>query len=189
MLEALDDDSHSRRLTSSGERIEVKYLREKLENKERNKIDKTGSGTGSGDSRKRQEGPADLNTDNMKKKQSKTSDRLNTSQPDPLYSSASSSFNCQGMSVNAPHIRSNSFETRNLQQQAEPAHNHNLNQNQNNSGYVYAGSDGRSQSTGRTLIANTSSSSDTYDFGNYSKADSEKSNHSQRAKNRNSVFT
>ena len=40
MLEALDDDSHSK-LTSSGERLEVKYLREKLENTERTEIERS----------------------------------------------------------------------------------------------------------------------------------------------------
>jgi hypothetical protein len=142
-----------------------------------------------GDSRKRQEGPADLNIDSMNKKQSKISDRISTSQPDALHFSAPSSFNCQGLSVEAPRVRSNPDELRNSQQQVEPAHNQNQNQNQNNSNYAYAGSDSKSQSTGRTLTSNTSSSSDTYDVGNYSRVDSEKSNHSQRAKNRNFIFT
>jgi hypothetical protein len=186
MLEALDDDSHSK-LTSSGERLEVKYLREKLENTERTEIEKTGTdtGTGTGNSRKRQEGPADLNLDNMNKKQSKTFDRPSTLQPDPLHFSAPSSFKGQNLSVQAPRVSSNPTEIRNSQQQVEPAHN----QNQNSSNHAYAGSDSRSQSTGRTLTANTSSSSDTYDVGNYSRVDGEKSNHNQRAKNRNSVFT
>jgi hypothetical protein len=195
MLEALEDDSS--KLTSSGERIAVEYLREKLENIERNKTEKTGtgpgsgSGTGTGDSRKRQEGPADLNIDNMNKKKSKISDRISTSQSDPLHFSAPSSFNCQGLSIEAPRVRSNPAELRNSQQQVEPAHNQNQNQNQNqnNSNYAYTGSDSRSQSTARTLTSNTSSSSDTYDVGNYSCVDSEKSNHSQRAKNRNFIFT
>ena len=202
MVEVLDDDSHSK-LTSSGERIEVKYLREKLELIERNKIEKmvpvpvTGSGSvpglGSGDSRKRQEGPSDLNTDIMNKKQMKTSDRLNTSQHDSVHFSASSSFN--GQPVESQRVRSNPSDMRNSHHQAEPTHHqnnqNNQHQNQNNSSYTYTGSDSRSQSRGRSLTANTSttSSSDTYDVGKYPRAESDKSNHNQRAKNWNSILT
>lgn len=186
MLEALEDDSHSK-LTASGERIEIRYLKEKLERIEKNKLEQTVQG----ESRKRLQEPADINIDNTKKKQSKTSDRLNMPVPDPHHFSASSSSNGV-LPVEAMRSHPIPLETRNPSQQPVPSQNQNQNQNQSQSGstsYASAGSPNRTHQAGRAMSSINPIATNDYDAAKYTRIDSDKNNHDRRAKNRNSVFT